>query len=475
MAEKQPIAALAASESIDRMLSRFGWLGDSEDVLQRAGISRAQLRALEGDDEISAALETRRDAACNTPHRFEHETDAEFFNAAFAPLLERLLESSWSAVPYGVSLTEIVFCDKRDPINTTPGRIGLAAAVDVPFELCLIKPDGWIGWRESLEEMDRRKFFPLVRNQSMRRPMGESLLARLYWPWFFRSNGWKFWVKYLERSAIPLLYGQTDSDRDAAMAALRTAAQDAVIVAGSDDKLSAINASGSGSASFERFEEAVVRRYHRTILGQTLTSGTDGGSGNRALGDVHEGIRAEKKRSDCRMLSGHIQRIANQLAALNGMTPPRFVMEDGSGLEADRAARDKTLTDAGMVKFTPDYIKDKYGLLETDFTIPEAPTANNQPAAFRFNSTPGKEDRPTFTAGQQVIEDRVAEVIASIPSPVDEKAIKGAIRAARSVADLEDRLQVLLKGRPHAEMADTLEKAVFAAQVMGFAHAESGH
>lgn len=358
------------------MLRRFGWMGDADEVLQRAGISRAQLRALEGDDEIYAALETRRDAACNTPWRFEHPQakEAEFFTAAFAPLLPSLLRDAWSAIPYGYSVMEAVYRPADDPTSPTPGYIGLAAVVGVPFEWCRIEPDGALYWSDSLAPLDPRKFFGAVKDGNLRRPMGESLLSRLYWPWFFRSHGWKFWMKFLERCSVPFLYGKTNSDRGEALAALSSAVQDAVIVAGVDDEIGAIDM-GSGKVDFNQFETAVVRRFQRLILGQTLTSGTDGGSGNRALGEVHNEVRAEKKQADTRLLVALVQRMADMLAALNGIAPPVFIMEDGSGLEMARAQRDKTLTDAGMLTFTAEYLAEKYGLAPGDFTVPSAQLA----------------------------------------------------------------------------------------------------
>lgn len=471
--DKSVLAQLSTSSGIDAMLGRFGYLGDADDVLQRAGITRAQLRAVESDDEVSAALETRRDAACNVPWRIESDDPdvAEFVTAALRPVVMGLMECAWSAVPFGLSVQEVIYSEPSDPTNTTPGKIGISRIVDIPFEMAMIQPDGWFGWRESLQPFDKRKFFACVRNQTLRKPMGEAMLSRLYWPWFFRSNGWKFWVKYLERASIPFLHAKTDGDRQVAVNAIKLAVQDAAIATGTDDSITAISSAGGGTAAFERFEEAIVRRYHRTILGQTLTSGTDGGSGNRALGQVHDSVREEKKRADCRMITRHIQNIVTMLLMLNGIAvQARFVMEDGSGLEAARAERDKILTDAGMVKFTPDYIRDKYGLLDTDFTVPaDAAPSTPTPQAFSFAA-----GGPKYSQGQQVIEDQAAAALLSMPDPIEAKAIAGAIRAARSVDDLEHRLQMLLKGKPDAEFAATLERAQFAAQVMGYAHAKEG-
>jgi phage gp29-like protein len=486
--------SLGSASSIDRMLTRFGWLGDSDEVLARVGISRVQLRSLETDEEIASNLETRCFAVTNTPWRFEHPQAraARFFTDAFAPHMDALLTNLWSAVPYGYSVTELVYTEPNDPTNATPGRYGIGQVIDVPFEWVQMLPAGIMVWRDNATECDPRKFFACVQSGSLRKPSGEALLSKLYWPWFFRTHGWKMWAKHMERVAIPFLYGKTDSDRSSAIAALSNAVQDAVFVSGKNDELTALNMGTGGNTLFSDFETAVTRRIKMAILGQTLTSGTDGGSGNRALGQVHNEVRLEKKQADGKLIAQSVQRMADALAALNGIPAPTFIMEDGSGLEIERANRDKILVDAGMVKFTPDYIKDKYDLLETDFTVPEdapAPVseqnqpldpANSAQAAMNtvapFQFVDGRHDhKPRFTAGQQAIEDQVDKTLANFISPITHKAIASAIAGATSADDLIERLGVAMQDSTDAQFRQTLERALFAADLMGYGQSQGSH
>lgn len=475
--------SLASAASIDRMLTRFGWLGDTDEVLARAGISRVNLRSLESDDEISSSLETRRFAVTNTSWRFEHQQarSVKFFTDAFTPHMDALLSSLWSAVPYGYSVAEVVYSEPNDPLNATPGRYGIAEVIDVPFEWVQMLPGSIMVWRDNAQECDPRKFFSCVQSGGLRKPSGEALLSKLYWPWFFRTHGWKMWAKHMERVAIPFLYGKTNSDRTSAINALSNAVQDAVFVSGIDDELTALNMGTGGNTLFPDFETAVTRRIKMAILGQTLTSGTDGGSGNRALGQVHNEVRLEKKQADAKMLMQTVQRIANALAAINGMEPPTFIMEDGSGLEIERAGRDKILVEAGMVKFTPDYIKDKYDLLETDFTVPESAPVLTQnqsvdaamSAAAPFKFVDGNnEDRPRFTAGQQAIEDQIDNTLANFISPITHKAIASAIAGATSPENLIERLGVAMQDSSDSQFRKTLERALFAADLMGYGQAQ---
>ena len=498
-ADTSTMAGMASPLSIDRMLTRFGWLGDADEVLGRIGIGRAKLRALESDEEIFSNLETRRFSVTNTPWRFEHPQAraARFFTDAFSPHMDAMLAALWGAVPYGYSVVELVYAEPQDAANKTPGRYGIAQIIDVPFEWLRPLPGGILVWRDSAQECDPRKFFACIQDESLRKPAGDALLSKLYWPWFFRTHGWKMWGKFMERAAIPFLYGKTNGDKEAAKYALGQSVQDAVIVGGPDDEVSFLSATGSSSASlFPEFETAVTRRIKMAILGQTLTSGTDGGSGNRALGQVHNEVRLEKKQADSRLIAKTVQRIADTLAALNGMAAPTFIMEDGSGLELERAGRDKLLVDAGMLKFTPDYLRDKYDLLETDFTVPEsvsAPNQNqlpnqqqNQPpdpadqaqaamnavAPFRF--VDGRHDhKPRFTAEQQAIEVQIDKTLSHFTSPITHKSIASAIAGATSPEDLIERLGVAMQDSTDAQFRQTLERALFAADIMGYGQAQA--
>lgn len=479
-ASTESASYLTSSISIERALSRFGWLGDPDDLLAKLGIDRTKLRALEHDDEITAALDTRRDAATITPWRFEHPQARarKFFTDAITPHMPAIMAASWQAVPYGYSVFELVYAEPDNPINPTPGKIGIADVLECPMEWFRVVPGGELLWRDQNLAADPRKFFAAVRQPTLRKPMGDSILAKLYWPWYFRTHGWKFWAKFLEQAAVPLLIGKTMGDKEGLLNVLRGVTQGPAIAINDTDVVDALDLPGNSGNKFNEFELACVRRIQRLILGQTLTSGTDGGSGNRALGEVHNEVRMDKRRADVMLIISTVQRVANTLAALNGMEPPQFIMEDGSGLEMERAQRDKLLTDAGMLKFTPEYLREKYGLEESDFTIPaeptpEQPTANAADMAAQVHTFAdgSKPARPRFTAGQQAIEDEIDRTLNTLTSPLESKAIKSAIRMATSPEDLMERLGVAMSDADDATFRTVLERAMFAADLTGYGQA----
>jgi hypothetical protein len=79
---------------------------DPDEVLEEAGLGREDLRKLEGDDEISTALETRQDAVSATPWRIEPGEGPEFDFAypQVKAFIEKIIQVAWAAIPYGYSV-----------------------------------------------------------------------------------------------------------------------------------------------------------------------------------------------------------------------------------------------------------------------------------------------------------------------------------------------------------------------------------
>lgn len=79
--------------------------------------------------------------------------------------------------------------------------------------------------------------------------------------------------------------------------------------------------------------------------------------------------------------------------------------------------------------------------------------------------------RDPFTARQMVVERGIDATLDALASPVDAQDIQRAIRAARDPADLEERLGLLLRDSDPREFRQVFERALFAADVIGYAHA----
>lgn len=478
-------AALFSEQAVDPILRFMTTVADPDEALRRAGVTRTSLRVVLSDADITAALDTRKEALLATPWRLEGAQSAalEQVWADLEPWIEPLLRCTFNALPFGYSVGELVFAEKAR-------GVGIGSFSEKPFEWFAPQQDGTLLYRPITNpagiKVDLRKFVLTVREGTYRNPYGEALLSRVYWPWFFRSQGWRFWAKWLERFGIPLLVGETSGDADAMAKALARVVQDAAVAVGAGDKVT-IAEQGGGTGHFEAFDKTVVSMFNRLILGQTLTSDVgSGGSGSRALGQVHNEVRIDRRNADIRSASRAIQRVVDTLWTLNGYSgeAPEFCMEDDTGLEGERAERDSKLVNAGIVKLTPAYLLRVYDFEEGDFEIPEAaaaPAAAPEKPAAPEKDTEGEDPPaaelsagPRTTPGQAALDAEISGALRGLRAPITADALERAIRESTSPEDLAVRLADAWGDADLDAFQTVLSRAMFAADVMGYSHAGGG-
>lgn len=515
------VGSLGSDQAVGWMFDKIFHMADPDQVLRRAGIMRQHLRVLTSDDEITQAMDTRNDALIGTGYRFEtppgtDQAAVDWLAEQWEEQVDGVLRGAMQALPYGYSVLEAVY-ERQDD-----GRIGWASLAEKPFEWFIPRTDGSVLYRSHNnmygEEVDPRKFFLTVRQQTYRNPYGEALYSRLYWPWFFRQQGWRFWVKWLERFGTPLLIGKGAGDAKELAKALSLAVQDAAVAVGTGTEVQIASAPG-GADHFEKFDAVICRRIQKLVLGQTLTSDMThaAGLGGTGAAKVHDEVRMDKRDADARMCVKTVQNIINALWGLNGFTgdAPNFVLQDDTGLEADRADRDSKLAQAGVCGFTEEYLTRVYdfevgdivekdpnaqpaspfggggpgiqsekkgplqpnGKAPNDGKLPVGATAQEfqewwhaktrlGPISAADNSVVG----PRFTAAQQVIEDRIAEL--RLTSPISQADIRECIMAASNPNDLANRLAKLFAGRSLHDFNEALERAMYAADILGYVHSQ---
>jgi phage gp29-like protein len=497
--------------AVSQVLRYLTRMPDMDEVLRKGGIQRKSLRTLMYDDEIAQAFDTRRDALLSVPMRLEptEGEEADKIRAALEPVLREALTGAFNAVPFGYSVLEAVY-ERRD------GFIGLKFLGEKPMEwfepksdgrLMLFKDDGSGG--TTGEEVDQKfKFFCTKSRATYANPYGEALLSRLYWAWYFRTNGWNFWAKFLERFGAPILVGKSSDNKSMLTALMQAHGQAAIAVSREDDVGTVGSTASSNGAAFETFEASVIRRIQKMVLGQTLTSGTDNGSGNRALGQVHDSVRTDKRNSDIDLVRATVQRVVDALCTLNNWSNHKVVFADDTGLEKDRAARDKDLHAVG-VRFNKTYFQDAYELAEEDFTLSsESALAGGLPISSqageaastpkpgdKSKSDPAAEDDtspkpPTkaakltsglfskhgegtkFTQQQELLE-TLADESQVAAEAVSRDKLRSVVLAARDPEDLADRLFALVGDSvSDKQFRGVLERALYAADVLGYVHAE---
>ncbi|MDF1583884.1 MAG: DUF935 domain-containing protein [Methyloprofundus sp.] len=297
----------------------------------------------------------------------------------------------------------------------------------------------------------------------------------LAWPYLFKNYSVRDLAEFLEIYGLPIRIGKyapgaSDAEKRTLMQAVMGIGHNAGGIIPQSMQMDFItSAAAGGSDPFKAMIDWCEATQSKVILGGTLTSSI-GSNGNRSLGEVHNEVRLDIRNSDARQLATTLSGyLVYPVAMLNGLFADnrcptwQFDTQEVDDLAQYADALPK-LALAGM-QIPLSYIHDK-------LRIPAA--ENNEPVlrgAAASSVTPlAATSRPKFTPDQQAIED-LADAM-PLKSPIDRMAVASAIRAASSPDDLEQRLARVLAEADLSEFSEQLEKALFAADIMGYANAE---
>lgn len=484
-------AGLLTDQVMESFVSSLFDLTAPDQLLADAGKTRRDLETLMDDDEIGAACETRMAAVQSIPWALAPYDEADprlvWTWDQISSVVEELIAGAWTAVPYGYSVMEVIY---REEPEDSPANFGLSRVSEKPFWWFTPRQDGTLirsgrAGSYSNDPLDTFfKFLVTVNRPTYLRPDGHALFIRLYWPWFFRSQGWRFWARFLERHGAPLMTGATKSNNVSALRnAMQRAIASAVLAHGKEDEIK-VHASAGNGESFDKFITASDKRIQKVILGQTLTSDVQGG-GSYAAAKVHDLVRHDRTLNDMRLVVPTVNQLIRALWALNwpevpAADVPVFKLEAGEGLAKDRAERDAQLVGQAGIRLTEQYFLTHYDFEPGDFEIVEpgqqgaaAPGQGGSVQASRQG--PGQvyrfQDDDGVTSDQRELDRAIDRAIDASPQPVDPAEIRNAILAASDEDDLAVRLRRLFQDNPPESMAAFLSRALVAAEVRGLADA----
>lgn len=461
-----------AEQAFIKYLTR---MPDIDEVLRKAGISRNRLSVLMYDDEVYQCVEKRQDKLESSPFRLEpNDTSA-------SKILADEIRKWWSELTlgpqnarwYGYSVMEAVYNKYAihfDGKTITP-YIGWDWVGVKPMQWFEPKNDGRLilganynDQRRDIECDLKFKHFLTQCKPSYENPYGEALFSRLYWLHFFKNGTYKMWAKYVERFGNPLLVGKSTKGNQAMKEALLNAHAMSVLAINSDESVEAVGSNQNGSTAFESFDKKIERSIQKVILGQTLTSSTDG-QGSRALGEVHLEVQNNKVQADIRMITSTLQAMIDALCFMNGWDRHIIVIGDEKSLNADKAGRDEKLKNAGA-NLTPQYFQREYGLQEGDVAEPQNSLPPPQFKALPNRALSFAADVKKLSPDQQEVEE-LTDAQGPL-SLLDQKQIAELVQQSESPEALAFNLQKLIPNASKTEFTANLERALYAGDVLGY-------
>jgi phage gp29-like protein len=302
------------------------------------------------------------------------------------------------------------------------------------------------------------------------------LYRALALPYLFKNFATKNWLRFCELYAVPirvLFHHEKDMMKKYALLdAMQSMGQNgvALLEGGTQDDLKTVDAAKGEGQGFLNLIQWCEGSVSKAILGGTLTSDS-GKNGNYATASVHDQVRNEIRDHDAKQIAETLtKQLLGAIIAVNGLNI-RCEWVFDTQQSADLALYADAIPKMVAVgfKIPTSYIYDKLKIPMPEDG--EEVLSLSQAAPMAMSALAGVISQPVFTPDQQAIEDLADGVLNALSSPIDPSVIASAIRAAKDPQDLEARLAAILLGADTSEFNKTLEQALFAADIMGYAHA----
>jgi phage gp29-like protein len=307
---------------------------------------------------------------------------------------------------------------------------------------------------------------------------GLGLAHWLYWPTFFKRNGIRSWVAFLDKFGQPSLIGKystaaTEEQKTTLLRAIAALQSQSGTIIPDDMLIELLEASQSGHADFKELPDMMDRAIARLILTQTMTS-SDGSSLSQA--QVHERMLNRVVRADGNLIASSFNRtVAAWVTDWNfpGVMPPRLVFMTDEPDDLDkRAVREKTIFETTGLVPTQKHVENVYGgeweVKAVAPTQPPAPPPAPPAPGTQFAEGGG-------LSGQNAVDaipapdQQLQEIAALLVKPILERMKEG-------IAP-EELLNLLGEAYPEMDyqgLTDLLDRLAFAGNAWGRLDASNG-
>lgn len=453
---------------------------NNDRVLAQKGGDLAIYTDLLRDDQVRSTFQQRRLAVTSCEWEVDPGGEAAVDAQAADFVRDQLRAADWDDVTdkmlygtfYGYAVAEVLW-------EPQAGRIGIGAikvrdrsrfVFGESGQLYLTLADG------KLAPMPERKFWTFRTGADHSDDAyGLGLAHSLYWPVFFKRNGIKFWLNFLEKYAAPTAIGRMPGGqykdaklREQVLATLEAIATDAVAVVPEGTSVEFLESVYSGSADYQTMKTEMDAAISKVVLSQTMT--TDDGS-SKSQSETHKDVRDEVVKADADLICESFNRsVAAWLTEMNfpGARPPRVFRrtEPAEDLN-ERAERDKSLVEMGLEP-TDDYITETYGpgwvrRQPNQQRVPDDPAASfAELAGLTASRNAHRADEQALVAyAERMARDYQGVMGARIQALLEE------LEASEDLASFREKVGRLLEQPPSEQAVDSLSRGTFVARLMG--------
>lgn len=360
-----------------RMNGYMDVLAPTDSIIQTKGGGIGQLaiyKELLRDDQVRSTLQQRRTAVVSREWVVEPGAEDARSEEAAEALREDLKAIRWDditdkalfSVFYGWGIGEVMWEPGPDRVRIADVKVRDRARFRFGHSgaLYLMRHGGL------LEEMPDRKFWSITAGgDSHDDPYGLGLAHSIYWPVFFKRNGVKFWLVFLERfgqpttkATVPAGMMEDSQTIDAARRVLDSIATDSGVIIPDNLVVDLIEASRTGTADYDGMCQYMDKAIAKVVLSQTAS--TEGTPGKLGADDTQKSVRDDVVKADadlvCESFNRQVVRWWMDFNFPDAAAPRVYRKTEPPEDLNTRAERDSKLHAMG---FEPDeaYIKETYG------------------------------------------------------------------------------------------------------------------
>ncbi len=327
------------------------------------------------------------------------------------------------------------------------------------------------------EKLPDRKFITFTYGDSDN-PYGRGLGQKLWWPVWFKKNGVKFWLVFLEKFGMPTTVGKyppgtTPVQQKALMDAIDAIQSDTGVKIPDSMDISFLEASRAGSVTHEQLCDYMDRQISKAVLGQTLTTEIKG-EGSYAASQTHNDVRQEIIEADADLLDGCLNdALIKWIVDYNfpGVTAyPKIKTYAGAKPDLTaQSAIDKTLVvDIGL-PVGKSYFYETYGIpepAEGEELVNPPPKASPSAAAPGGNGKQFSENAGVVDTADLIAE-RTTQNAMKVADDIYMAPLKRLTEEAASLDNLRDRILDLWGEMDPENLAVIMAQGMMLADVAG--------
>lgn len=336
----------------------------------------------------------------------------------------------------GYQVHEVVW--QRDGQFLVPGKV-----VDRPNRRFIFSPDNELRLLTQNnpsegEELGDKKWLLTRHMHSYENPYGVAVFSSCFWPYIFKHNGLKYFMKFCEKYGIPWAIGKYPqgtplAEQNELADQLADMVEDGVAAIPDTGAVELLETKHSGEVVHERLVNMCNKELSKAITSQTLATEIQG-QGSRAASETHREREQSVNASDRQIICDTFNQLFEWVTQLNfaGAVAPQFEFFEESEARKDWA--DVLDTAREFVDIPASFAHDRLQIPLPQDGEAVLPRANKAPAPVQaeFSQCPNCGGHHQFAAADNA-------------ASIDQFSEQAATEADALIADLAQPIKDLLK------------------------------